>query len=317
MAEDIDHIPVLPAEVMEWLDPKPGQVLLDATLGLGGHAELYLKRTGPDGRVVGLDADAGAAARAKARLKEYGERVSVVVGNFWQIKDLLTGGGILNSPLFHHILFDLGVGSHQLADSRRGFSFAHGETLRMKYGEGDLPPANFQPLNYLTSRLGFFPDVPEIIQGLKESELADLLWTYGEERHSRRIAAALKQTSVPQNAKDLAEVIAQAILAGGKIHPATRSFLALRLAVNRELETLTAALPQAMDLLAPQGRIAVISFHSLEDRIVKNFFRDQDRAQTLKRLTKKPVIASREEIAQNRRARSAKLRVAEKVSPPT
>lgn len=201
----------------------------------------------------------------------------------------------------------------------------------MRYGGGTLPPANFTSLNRLAERLGHTPDADEIIAGLSAEELADVIYEYGEERYSRRIAAAIKEQPLATTSGALAERIATAVPAQyerGRIHPATRTFQALRLAVNRELEALEAALPLALQLVAPQGKIAVISFHSLEDRIVKYFFRDQARScvcppeqpectceakPKVKLLTKKAVRASENEIARNPRARSAKLRVAQKL----
>lgn len=335
MNDAIGHIPVLVEEVLAGLEPASGQIMIDATVGHGGHAEAYLQRTAPDGRVIGIDADTEAAARARERLRSYGDRVQIITGNFWQLKDSLLGGGILgceatnpaeallerseggsgNLPLFSSILFDLGVGSHQLADATRGFSFNVGQSLRMRYGSQELPPAQFQPLNYLSSRLGHEPDAEEILNGLKENELADLLWLYGEERHSRRIARAIKTAGRIGTAGQLAEIIAGASGGRGKIHPATRSFLALRLAVNRELEVLALALPQALDLLKTGGRLAIISFHSLEDRVVKNFLRSQAQAKRVRLITRKPIMAGSVEIERNRRARSAKLRLAEKLLP--
>jgi 16S rRNA (cytosine1402-N4)-methyltransferase len=250
--------------------------------------------------------------------------------NFAELKDSDDGGGILHTG-FSHVLFDLGIGSHQLADESRGFSFTATENLSMRYGAGELPPANITSLNVLADRLGHLPDVTEIIAGLREDELAEVIYVYGEERYSRRIAAAIKAQPLATTSQALAASIVAALPSSyerGRIHPATRTFQALRLAVNRELEALSAALPVAVKLLAPQGKIAVISFHSLEDRIVKYFFRDQAKdcvcppeqpectcaaKASLKILTKHPVRAGNDEITKNPRARSAKLRVAEKL----
>lgn len=327
-----DHIPVLVAEIMAAFAPGDGDRLLDATIGLGGHAAAYLAASAPGGTVVGLDADPQALTVAHRRLARFGERVRLVAGNFSHLKDSLPGGGIL-PPLFNHILFDLGVGSHQLDDPARGFSFSSSRGLKMRYGADELlPPAQLASLNILAARIGRLPDVADVLAGLSAEELADVLRTYGEERYARRIARELAaRPTVPDSAQALAAVVAAAVPAGyerGRLHPATRTFLGLRLAVNHELEALSAALPQALDLLAPGGKIAVISWHSLEDRIVKNFFRDQARLCTcppthaectcrrqasLERITHRVVRPSEAEIAKNPRARSARLRMARKV----
>ncbi|MEX1997472.1 MAG: 16S rRNA (cytosine(1402)-N(4))-methyltransferase RsmH [Candidatus Andersenbacteria bacterium] len=338
------HVPVLVSEVMRYFAPQPGDSLLDATVGLGGHAKAYLELTNPSGRVTGFDADARALKQAQQNLKAYGNRVTLHHANYYSLKDSTTGGGILPAPGesrhgrhqgFTHVLFDLGIGSHQLDDATRGFSFAQGRSLRMQYGEvSSLPSALVPSLNVLTKRLGFLPDVPDILAGLTAAQLAEVLRTYGEERYARRIAAAIKEAeTLPTTAIELAALIRRAVPAlyeHGRIHPATRTFQALRLAVNRELETLTTILPVATDLLAVGGKIAVISFHSLEDRIVKQFFRRASatctcpptqpictctRSPLLKILTKRPVRAGERERDHNPRARSAKLRVASRAGP--
>lgn len=365
-----EHIPVLLAEVMEYLAPAPGDVLLDATVGHGGHARAFLEATAPDGRVVGLDADPAAIEQASANLVAYGGRVQLHTVNFSQLKDSADGGGIVPPSAQHqsaelrrgfedsgstdssvgsrgeprvaseakwgsvytHILFDLGIGSHQLADDERGFSFQSVQGLGMRYGNGTLPPSQFAAVNQLEERLGRYPDVPDLLAQLETDDLADIIYGYGEERFSRRIAAAIQAEPLPQTGAELAQRISENVpgaYAHGRIHPATRTFQALRLAVNRELEALTVALPQAVALLSPLGKIAVISFHSLEDRIVKHFFKKLATkcvcppeqpvctcggTATLQLLTKRPVRASEEEVARNPRARSAKLRIAQRIA---
>lgn len=321
-----NHVPVLLKEVIAQFDPQPGDILIDATLGLGGHAEAYLAAAA-DTRVIGFDADDAALTVARARLAKYGDRVQYVHSNFASLKTTLPTDV---SPT--HILFDLGIGSHQLADEQRGFSFTSDAPLQMKYGEAQvLPPSQIEAINRLERRLDVYPDAAEVIRFLSAEELAEVIHTYGEERYARRIGQALASADPkPTTAKELAEILRQAVPANyerGRIHPATRTFQALRLAVNRELEVLQAALPQAVDLLVPAGKLAVISFHSLEDRIVKHFLRDQARDcicppeqpictcnKTARVVleTRKPIVASAEEIALNPRARSAKLRVARK-----
>lgn len=352
MTDIVQHTPVLLQEVMDQLAPQPGQWLLDATLGHGGHAEAYLERTKPDGRVVGLDADPDAAAIARKRLESYGDHVTILNNNFANLKDSILGGGILqrgstltqeppseilpvhqniNEGGFDHILFDLGIGSHQLADERRGFSFSGSTSLSMRYGAEDrLPAAQLDSLNKLERRLQRLPDVPEILSYLSVPEIAEILRVYGEERYALAIARAVKEAQ-PATAEALAAAVSAAVPSryrAGRINPATRTFMALRLAVNRELEVLQAALPQAVELTRLGGRIAVISFHSLEDRIVKRFFREKvkgcicppdypvcqcGKKPSLKLVNKKPLMATEDEQRSNPRARSAKLRVAEKI----
>jgi len=354
------HVPVLVTEVLGQLQPVSGDILLDATIGHGGHAKAYLDRTAPGGRVVGLDADAEALAKAEHNLAGYGSRVQLIHANFAQLNDAarslnsikgVEGGGIITEekstfqtkPLgdteqgansqtkFSHMLFDLGIGSHQLADTRRGFSFTGRESLAMRYGDIDtLPVAQLESLNRLERELNRLPDVPDLLQRLKVAELAEVFRTYGEERYANHIAQAVHSGPLPETAAVLAEQISQAVPGSyrhGRIHPATRCFQALRLAVNRELEALQAALPQAVELLAPGGTIAVISFHSLEDRIVKHFFRQLSgkcvcppeqpectcsRQAVLEIKTRKPIQATESEQKRNPRARSAKLRAARK-----
>jgi len=214
-----------------------------------------------------------------------------------------------------HILFDLGLGSHQLSDASRAFSFASPASLKVAYGElNSLPPARLQSLNALERHLGYPPDVADILSGLTAADLAELIRFYGEERYAQRVAQALKASLPIPDGRRLAQTVADALPSGyehGRIHPATRTFQALRLAVNRELEVLEIALPQALELLKPGGVVAVISFHSLEDRIVKQFFRAHKAE--LEILTKKPVRAGESEVKKNPRSRSAKLRAAKKL----
>jgi len=313
-------------EVLELFEAKAGDCLLDATVGLGGHSEAYLEATSPDGEIVGLDADSDALITAKERLAKYGDRVTLIHSNFARIKDAVTGGGIVESTeegslhqtllasepgVYSHCLFDLGIGSHQLADQDRGFSFASSAALSMRYGTQDsLPPAQLQPLNYLEQRLGYPPDAQEIVERLHADELALVIKTYSDERFCNRIAGAIKKQQ-PRTAVALAEAVVAAVPRNyeqGRIHPATRTFQAFRLAVNRELETVAHALPQALELLAPNGVLAVISFHSLEDRVVKHYFREQGKQGEGTILTKRPLTATAREVAINPRSRSAKLR---------
>ncbi len=311
------HVPVLVEEVIKILNPSAGDVLLDATIGTGGHSFAFLEAMGSEGKVVGLDADPEALRQAAQNLAVFGERVELVQANFGNLKDSLSGGGILTSmggKLFSQILFDLGIGSHQLSDQSRGFSFNSPGPLAMRYGQQvNLPESYLQPINYLTGKLGYYPDAADLIRYLKVGELAELIKFYGQERMAGRIAKAVKLAGPDQPAWEMAQVVRNAVPRSyerGRIDPATRTWQSLRLAVNRELECLSAALPQAVDLLEEGGIIAVISFHSLEDRIVKRYFKG---SKDLEILTKKPITASSEERAINPRSRSAKLRAARKI----
>jgi 16S rRNA (cytosine1402-N4)-methyltransferase len=295
------HVPVLLAEVVTGLAPRSGGRYVDGTLGGGGHAATILEACGPDGRLLGIDADRSALAAARARLALFGDRVTLAHGNF---RDL---GRIARQNGFEQIdglLLDLGISSHQLDTPERGFSFAADAPLDMRLDQTRGATA------------------ADLVNQLPEGELADLIYRYGEERGSRRIARFIVEARRKRRiatAGELADLVARA-LGGrhGKIHPATRSFQALRIAVNRELESLEAALPQAVELLAPGGRLAVISFHSLEDRIVKLFFRAEsgyggEGPVRLRIITKKPIEATEAEARSNPRSRSAKLRIAEKL----
>ncbi len=330
-----EHIPVLVHEVLSQFRPiRTDDVLLDATLGLGGHAQAFCEAGGPNVSVIGFDTDTKALQVAKERLGQKENKVTYIHSNFFRLKDALADAGLKNQPLTH-ILFDLGIGSHQLSDDSRGFSFigAGEPTMRFDQEGGELPQSQFEPLEYLQRRLNRYPDVSDLILYLSEEDLANLIWKYGEERFSRRIAKFLKeQGQAITSSKELGELIASAYPGKARhtsrIHPATRTFQAFRIAINRELESLEAALPQAVEMVSSGGRIAVISFHSLEDRLVKHFFRSQanpcicppsqpyctcERKPSLTVLTKKPITASEEEIQHNPRSRSAKLRVVQKL----
>jgi 16S rRNA (cytosine1402-N4)-methyltransferase len=290
------HTPVLPAEVLAGLAPRPGGRYIDGTLGGGGHAALVLEASAPDGRLLGLDVDPAALAAARARLAPFGERFQAARGNFREIAALARASGFDGAD---GILLDLGVSSHQLDTPERGFSFQADAPLDMRLDpQGEVTAA-------------------DLVNELPEGELADVIYRYGEERGSRRIArvvAEARRKGRIETTAELAGLVARA-LGGrhGKIHPATRTFQALRIAVNEELASLEHALPQIVGLLAPRGRAAVIAFHSLEDRIVKQFFRAEVDAGGLRLITKKPLEATDDEARTNPRSRSAKLRVAERV----
>ncbi len=293
---------------MSALAPQSGGRFIDATVGAGGHAAGLLAASAPDGRLLGLDRDPAALAVARERLSTYGERVRLVQADFADLAAIAHTQGF--APV-DGVLFDLGVSSLQLADPNRGFSFQAEGPLDMR----------FDPTQDLTAA--------DLINELPVDDLAELLYQYGEERESRRIARAIAQARPIRTTRQLAEVVARAIGGRvGRIHPATRTFQALRIAVNDELARLKAALPQAVAVLRPGGRLAVIAFHSLEDRIVKEFMRRESRGcicepglpacvcghkASLRLITRKPITPSAGEVQANPRSRSAKLRVAERV----
>jgi 16S rRNA (cytosine1402-N4)-methyltransferase len=305
-------VTVLPSETLSALAPHAGGRYVDGTLGGAGHSALLLDASAPDGRVLGIDADAAALERARERLAAAvaAGRLLLRQGNFAQLDELARDADF--APV-DGILLDLGLSSDQLADAGRGFSFAADAPLDMRFDTSQGQPA------------------ADLVNTLDETELADLLWRYGEERRSRAIArriVAQRRRAPIERTGELARLIAS-VMPGrpGGIHPATRSFQALRIAVNDELGNLEAALPRAVELLRPSGRIAVISFHSLEDRIVKRYFNEEargcvcppelpvcvcGRSPRLRVVTRHPITASAEELARNPRARSAKLRVAER-----
>lgn len=289
------HVPVLPTEVLHWLDPRPGQTLVDGTLGGGGHARLLAERVGPNGLVLALDRDPRAIAGAEAALRGLG--VKLAQANFCELPDVLDELGIVQVD---GVLLDLGLSSDQLADEARGFSFDSGGPLDLRFDPDEGEPAW------------------RLLARLPEKELADLIYQFGEERFSRRIARRIverRNASPVRTAADLASLVRRCVPRSPRerIDPATRTFQALRIAVNRELESLELALARIPDCLTDGGQLAIISFHSLEDRLVKQAFRDDPR---LEPLTKKPVTAGDEEVQRNPRSRSAKLRVARRVPRP-
>ena len=312
-AETTVHVTVLPHETLDLLAPRPSAHFLDGTLGGGGHAALLLERTAPDGRVLGIDADPAALDRARQRLPEAvaSGRLVLAQGNFAALAELARAADF--APV-DGILLDLGLSSDQLADRGRGFSFAADAPLDMRFD-----PTRGQ-------------SAAELVNTLDEADLADLIYRYGEERRSRAIArriVAQRSRAPIERSGELVRLV-ESVIHGrpGGIHPATRTFQALRIAVNDELGSLEAALPAALDTLRPGGRIVVISFHSLEDRIVKHFFQAEERgcvcppelptcvcgrSPRLRILTRHPVTAGEAELAANPRARSAKLRAAERL----
>ncbi|MCX7707849.1 MAG: 16S rRNA (cytosine(1402)-N(4))-methyltransferase RsmH [Anaerolineae bacterium] len=313
----MEHVPVLRDEVLRGLALRPGDWCIDGTLGGAGHAEAMLEATAPDGRLLGLDADPAAIERGRRRLARFGDRVILEQANFQDLASVAERHGF---TAVRAVLLDLGVSSYQLAEAERGFSFLTPGPLDMR----------MDPSGPLTAG--------DIVNNWSQDALADLIYRFGEEPRSRRIARAIVEARPLHNTAELAEVISRA-LGGGKgqrIHPATRVFQALRIAVNDELSALEEALPQAVSLLAKSGRLAVVSFHSLEDRIVKQFIQRESRdcicdletagrlaprppdcrcghRASLRPITRKPIQPSAAEVAANPRSRSAKLRIAERI----
>ncbi|MEW5978050.1 MAG: 16S rRNA (cytosine(1402)-N(4))-methyltransferase RsmH [Acidobacteriota bacterium] len=303
------HEPVLLAEAMRLIQPRSGGVYLDATVGLGGHSQGILEASAPSGRLLGLDQDASALSFAFERLSRFRSRCQLVHANYARIREVATQCGFVNCDA---ILADVGVSSLQLDTAARGFSFLKDGPLDMRM-DLDLP---------LTAA--------EVVNLYREQDLANLIYQYGEEPQSRRIARAIVKARPFSSTKQLADLIARAVgrLGSRRIHPATRTFQALRIHVNDELNRLATFLRNAVDLLVPGGRIVVITFHSLEDRVVKDAFRSLSRGCTcppglpqcacgnqriLEVLTRKPIRPGGDEVSRNPRSRSAKLRAAERL----
>lgn len=314
MDRTASHIPVLYDQVLDGLRIQPGGRYIDATLGAAGHASGILRMSAPGGRLLGLDADPQAVSFAQQVLQEFGSRALLRAANFGELRAVAEALAFLPVDA---ILMDLGLSSRQLADAERGFAFSQSGPLDMRFDSGQGQSAG------------------DLVNHASETELAELLWRYGEERQARRIARAMVAARPLTTTEQLAELVSRTTRHGQKgkgrrdrIHPATRTFQALRIAVNDELGVLAQALPQALEVLRPGGRLAVISFHSLEDRIVKRFFRQeaqdcicppeipicacQHQAQ-LALITRKPIQPTSEEKARNPRSRSAKLRIVERL----
>ncbi len=289
------HCSVLPSETLERLAPHSDGVYVDGTLGLGGHSEAILKQSAPNGRVIAFDWDAAAIEKSRERLQCFGDRLTIVRRNFSEIGEGLAEVGV---DKVDGILIDIGLSSLQLDMGERGFSFQRDEPLDMRMDiRREVTAAS-------------------ILAGCSEEELADIFYYYGEEKQARRIANFVVQERMLgpiTTSTQLADLVAKAVprrFHPKRIHVATLVFQALRIAVNTELENLAGILEHGVEYLKPGARFCVISFHSLEDRMVKRKFRDNEK---LKVLTKKPIVASPEERDSNRRSRSARLRVAEKI----
>ena len=301
MAEP-QHVPVLLEESLEYLNVRPGGVVVDATLGFAGHSSAIARKLGAKGRLICFDRDEQAMAKAKARLEALAEElvaeseggmptVEYVALPFSEIAEVIRPGER------DGLLADFGVSSMQLGEAHRGFSFRAEGPLEMR----------MDARSELTAE--------QVVNQADEEDLANLIYEFGEERRSRRIARAVVRARPISTTAELARVISAVApsMKGDKIHPATRTFQALRIRVNDELGEIQSLLKSAGSLLKPGGRVVLISFHSLEDRLVKDSFRASAKAGVLKILTKKPVVAKEQEALRNPRSRSAKLRAAEKV----
>lgn len=306
------HTPVLYQEILYALQPRQGGHYVDGTLGAGGHAWGILQTSSPDGCLLGLEVDPQALELARQRLIPFGERCIILQASYTTLAEQLT---LLSWPGLDGIVLDLGVSSIQLDTPERGFSFLSEAPLDMR----------FDPRNPVSAA--------ELVNHLPEAELADLIYKYGEERNARRIARAIQAARPVATTTQLAHLIQKATPRPNgphakNIHPATRTFQALRIAVNQELQAIETVLPQAVAALKPGGRLAVIAFHSLEDRIVKQYFHQESQEclcpprqpvctcghrATLVEINRKPIQAGAEEVARNIRSRSARLRVVERI----
>jgi 16S rRNA (cytosine1402-N4)-methyltransferase len=292
------HVPVLLDEVLEYLNVRPGGVICDATLGLAGHSTAIAKRLGGNGKLIAFDRDPEAMEAAKVRLEE----VRAELGNempevVYIAKAFSEAANVIEPGSLDGLLADFGVSSLQLDEAHRGFSFRTDGPLDMRQD----------------TRTG--ETAEQVVNQEDENELADLIYEFGEERRSRRIARAIVRARPITTTAELARVVSAAApsMKGDKIHPATRTFQALRIRVNNELGEIQSLLKSAGSLLKPGGRLVLISFHSLEDRLVKDAFREWGREKKFEILTKKPVVAGEQEEMRNPRSRSAKMRAAEKV----
>ncbi|HEY49106.1 MAG TPA: 16S rRNA (cytosine(1402)-N(4))-methyltransferase RsmH [Dehalococcoidia bacterium] len=302
----LSHDPVMLKECLSALQVQRGGRYVDCTVGGGGHAEAIMEESSPGGQLIGIDADPRALKVAAEKLKPYGKDVILINENFRNLENICTRYGF--RPV-NGILFDLGMSSLQLEETGRGFSFRQNAPLDMRFSDRQVLTA------------------ADIVNTYSETQLADLLYKYGEERRSRQIAKRIVQKRPLRTTLELARVVEQAVAgARGRIHPATKTFQALRIAVNRELENLELALGQALELLGSGGRLVVISFHSLEDRLVKDFLRREARGcvcppsavtcvcghtPRMKIVTKKAVVPSPAEVRANPRSRSARMRAGE------
>jgi len=303
------HIPVLYHEIINALAPYSGGLYIDGTLGAGGHAMGILNASSPEGKLLGLDLDPQALVIANRRLSIFKERVYIRQGSYVDMATFVKEIGWL---FVDGIILDLGVSSIQLDTKERGFSFLSDAPLDMRFGDQ------------------ISINAADLVNSLSENDLANIIWKYGEEKYSRKIARIICQNRPIYTTFELANLVKKAYGSQySQIHPATRTFQAIRIAVNQEMQAIESVIPQAIRLLKPGGKLAIISFHSLEDRIVKSIFRTESKdcicppdqpictcnhIKSIKEVNRKPIEASPEEITNNPRARSAKLRIAEKLN---
>lgn len=303
------HIPVLYHEIINALAPYSGGLYIDGTLGAGGHALGILDESTPDGKLLGLDLDPQALVIANQRLSMFKNRIFMRQGSY---NDMASFVKEIGWYFVDGIILDLGVSSIQLDTKERGFSFLYDAPLDMRFGDQTSINA------------------ADLVNSLAENDLANIIWKFGEEKYSRKIARIICQNRPIYTTLELANLVKKAYgNQYSQIHPATRTFQAIRIAVNQELQAIESVIPQAISLLKPGGKLAIISFHSLEDRIVKSVFRTESKdcicppdqpictcnhIKSIKEVNRKPIEASSEEITKNPRARSAKLRIAEKLN---
>ncbi|MFA4993285.1 MAG: 16S rRNA (cytosine(1402)-N(4))-methyltransferase RsmH [Candidatus Omnitrophota bacterium] len=300
MVEEKLHIPVMLSEVIDYLDLKPGQIIVDATLGTGGHSLEILKRITPGGRLIGIDRDEDSLAVCRQRLSEFSGSCEFVHANFVDLDQVL---GNLGIDKIDGIVFDLGISTYQLKDAERGFSFQQEGPLDMRLDKS----------SYISAY--------DLVNNLNESEISHMLWSFGQERWHNRIAHLLVEERRNQpisTTSQLADLVMRAIpyryrRSYYRIHPATRTFQAVRIAVNRELEILESAIKKAVAILKKKAKICVISFHSLEDRVIKHTFRALKAEGLIDIITAKPLTPAEAEVAANPSSRSSKFRVAERI----
>jgi 16S rRNA (cytosine1402-N4)-methyltransferase len=294
------HIPVMLSEVIDYLDPKPGQIIVDATLGTGGHSLEILKRITPGGRLIGIDRDEDSLAVCRQRLSEFSGSYEFVHANFVDVDQVLENLGI---DKIDGIVFDLGISTYQLKDAERGFSFQQEGPLDMRLDKS----------SYISAY--------DLVNNLNENEISHMLWSFGQERWHNRIAHLLVEERRNQpisTTSQLADLVMRAIphryrRGYYRIHPATRTFQAVRIAVNRELEILESAIKKAVAILKKKAKICVISFHSLEDRVIKHTFRALKAEGLIDIITAKPLTPADSEVAANPSSRSSKFRAAERI----
>ena len=300
MVEEKLHIPVMLREVIDYLDPKPGQIIVDATLGTGGHSLEILKKITPGGRLIGIDRDEDSLAICRQRLSGFNGSYELVQANFAELDQVLEK---LDIDKIDGIIFDLGISTYQLKDTERGFSFQQEGPLDMRMDKS----------SYISAY--------DLVNNLNENEISHLLWNFGQERWHNRIAHLLVEERRNQpisTTSQLANLVMRAIpyryrRSYYRIHPATRTFQAVRIAVNRELEILEGAIKKAVAILRKKARICVISFHSLEDRVIKHTFRALKAEGLINIITAKPMTPAASEVAANPSSRSSKFRVAERI----